>query len=127
VLPPPAHDEDALVRLLVVHPSPAVRAELLAACPERVQVTAVAGPGDLADIGSGFRLVVALDPARTPPCDVITALGTRPHILSISDLHLDVPDPAVDSTLPRRRLTRRSFDRHLRALTPLTFPDGGAL
>lgn len=102
--------------LCVVHPSAAVREEVTAAAPSWVAVTAGADVRDLSWSTSPEVVVVALDPARTSPADVVGVLGGRPHVLSISNLYLDVPDPAVDSTLPLRRLTPQSLARHLGGL-----------
>lgn len=109
------------LHLLVVHPSAAVRRAVLAACPVDVVASAVAHPGALHPLadhedGHALTVVVALDPARTSPTLIGAALGRRAHVLSICDLQLDSADPAVDSTLPLRRLTCRSLAEHLRGV-----------
>ncbi|WP_336923315.1 hypothetical protein [Aquipuribacter sp. SD81] len=110
--------------LVVVHPDENVRHHVLAAAPAELLPLAVPRPEQ---VRLWLReapgvLVVAFDPARTPAHDVRAGLpdGARVHLLSVSDLQLDAPDPAVDSALPRRRLTRASLLRHLRTvgLTP---------
>ncbi|MFC5380524.1 hypothetical protein [Aquipuribacter nitratireducens] len=109
-------------RLVVVHPDAHVRALVRHATPPLLLPLGLARGSHLLTwlaSGSGTtRLVVALDPARTPAGPLRERLPRTisTHLLSISDLRLDEPDPAVDSTLPRRRLTRTSLARHLRGL-----------
>lgn len=110
-----------------MHPSEAVRAAVVGACPDDVPVVSHARAADLAGdpglVQDEDVLVVALDPGRTSPVEVSAVLGRRPRVLSISDLLLDDVDPAVDARLPRRRLTPRSLDRVLRCIGT---PDGSA-
>ncbi len=117
---PAAATASPSVRLCVVHPSESVRSAVVGACPDDVPAVSHARAADLAgDLGlarDGELLVVALDPGCTSPVAVAAALGRRPHVLSISDLVIDVADPEVDSVLPRRHLTARSLDRLLRSL-----------
>ncbi len=114
---PPTATDPLTVRLCVVHPSATVRSSVVGACPDDVPVVSHARAADLAEdpvLAHGEAvLVVALDPGRTSPVQVRVALGYRPHVLSISDLHLDDIDPEVDSRLPRRRLDARSLGRLL--------------
>jgi hypothetical protein len=111
------------VTFLVVHPDERVRGRVLDAVPGLLLPLAVARPDHLGVWLAGARhplgvLVVALDPARTPAVTLRRALPPEAnvHLLSISDLQLDDADPAVDSHLPRRRLTRATLLRHLRAV-----------
>lgn len=115
--------QDGGVVLHVIHPTAAVRARVVAAAPEWASATSAPDDTDLlARPATSDLLVVALDPARTSPSRLEEGRvdgrvdGCRIHVLSISDLQLDVPDPAVDSWLPLRRLTASSLARHLHGL-----------
>lgn len=108
-------------RLVVVHPDAHVRELVRDAAPPVLLPIGLARASHLltflATASGALRLVVALDPARTAAGPLRDRLpgAVETHLLSISDLRFDAPDPAVDSTLPRRRLTRTSLARHLRA------------
>lgn len=112
--------------LCVVHPSPAVRAQVAAAFPGCVASATAASVGALPAAPEDAAVVVLFDPARTAPAEVRGRYDRRPHLVSISDLRVAAEEVGADVVLPLRRLDERAVRRLLVLLDLLPSLAGAA-
>ena len=100
------------VLLCVVHPSTEVRERVAAAFPCCVATATAASP-DALPAAPDAAVVVLFDPARTASAAVLARYEGRPHLVSISDLHVAAGEVGADLVLPLRRLDERAVRRLL--------------